>query len=119
MSERLASFDEDDVDSRGIPSPDLIALYERWGKGGWGQILTGNIMIDRYNLEGPNNAIIPLEAPFHGPRFEAFQQLASKAKAHGSLIVAQVSHAGRQVPDSIQKNPISASPVQLIAPHSK
>ncbi|KAI3326374.1 NADH oxidase, partial [Xylariaceae sp. AK1471] len=117
MSERLASFDKDDIESRGIPSPELIAAYERWGKGGWGQILTGNVMIDPSHLEAAGNAIIPIGAPFHGPRFEAFKQLASKAKANGSLIVAQVSHPGRQVPETIQNNPISASPVQLITPN--
>ncbi|KAI8630061.1 NADH oxidase [Xylariaceae sp. FL1651] len=117
MSERLSSFDKDDLASRGIPSAELIALCERWGKGVWGQILTGNVMIDPGHLEAAGNAIIPVDAPFHGPRFEAFKELATKAKANGSLIVAQVSHPGRQVPETIQNHPISASAVQLIAPN--
>ncbi len=45
--------------------------------------------------------------------FEAFKEMAAVSKKHGALITAQVSHPGRQVPDDIQKNPISASDVHL------
>jgi 2,4-dienoyl-CoA reductase-like NADH-dependent reductase (Old Yellow Enzyme family) len=115
MSERLASFDETDIAARGIPGTELETLYRTWGEGGWGQILTGNVMIDPAHLEAANNMIIPADAPFEGPRFEAFKRLAAGAKAHGSLILAQVSHPGRQVSDDVQKHPISASAVQLVA----
>ncbi|KAH9907084.1 NADH oxidase [Xylariomycetidae sp. FL2044] len=114
LSEKLSSFDKDDVQSRGIPSPELVNVYRRWGEGGWGQILTGNIMIDPVNMEGPRCAVIPGDAPFEGPRFEAFRQIATAAKGKGSLIVAQVSHAGRQVTEALQPHPISASPIQLV-----
>ncbi|KAF1952085.1 FMN-linked oxidoreductase [Byssothecium circinans] len=42
-----------------------------------------------------------------------FKELASQARKHGSLIVGQVSHPGRQVSDKIQAHPISASDVHL------
>lgn len=113
MTERISSWDPKDVKARGIPSKNLINVYKRWGEGGYGQILTGNVMIDYDQLEAMGNPIIPRDAQFSGPRFEAFKELASQAKAHGSLIVAQVSHPGRQCEDRIQKNPISASDVQL------
>lgn len=116
MSERMASFDVNDVKSRGIPSEKLVTLYGRWGEGAWGQILTGNVMIHPEHLEAPGNMIIPSDAEFHGPRFDGFSALATAAKRHGSLIVAQVSHAGRQAPDSVQAHPISASAVQLVTP---
>ena len=114
MSERLASFDEKDIQSRGIPTKEAVKLYERWGEGGWGQILTGNVMIHPEQLEAPGNLIVPADAPFSGPRFDAFKALAEAGKRHGSLIVAQVSHPGRQVPASVQPNPISASAIQLL-----
>lgn len=57
--------------------------------------------------------IIPLEAPFEGERFEAFKELATQSKTHGSLIVGQVSHPGRQVTQEVNSDPISASDVQL------
>jgi 2,4-dienoyl-CoA reductase-like NADH-dependent reductase (Old Yellow Enzyme family) len=113
MTERLSSWDPKDFKARGIPSKNLINVYKRWGEGGFGQILTGNIMIEYDQLEAMGNPIIPPDAEFSGPRFEAFKELAAQAKAHGSLVVGQVSHPGRQVENRIQKNPISASDVQL------
>lgn len=70
-------------------------------------------MIEYDQLEAAGNPIIPREADFQGERFERFQELATASKAHGSLIVGQVSHPGRQVTESIQKDPMSASAVQL------
>ncbi len=113
MTERLSSWDPQEFSARGIPSADLINVFKRWGEGGLGTILTGNIMMEFDQLEAAGNPIIPrTEAP-KGERFEAFKKLAAEAKAHGSLIIGQVSHPGRQVGEHIQKNPVSASDVQL------
>ncbi|KAH7351332.1 hypothetical protein BKA65DRAFT_536314 [Rhexocercosporidium sp. MPI-PUGE-AT-0058] len=113
MTERISSWDPKDFKARGIPSKNLINVYKRWGEGGYGNILTGNIMIEYDQLEAMGNPIIPREAEFSGLRFEAFKELATASKAHGSLIVGQVSHPGRQVENRLQKNPISASDKQL------
>ena len=113
MTERLSSWDPKDFKARGIPSKNLINVYKRWGEGGFGQILTGNIMIEYDQLEAMGNPIIPRDAEFSGPRFEAFKELGAAAKAHGSLCVGQVGHPGRQVESRIQKGPISASDIQL------
>ncbi|KAI0911161.1 NADH oxidase [Ustulina deusta] len=113
-SEHLSSYDEVNLEARGIPPPELVQFYSTFARGGWGQILTGNIQISYTDLEGPGNAIIAPGAEFSGPRFEAFAAVAAAGKSHGSLIVGQVSHAGRQVPEALQPHPISASPVQLI-----
>lgn len=113
MTERLSSWDPKDHSARGIPSRELQNLYRRWGEGGLGHILTGNVMIAYDQLEAAGNPIIPPGAPFEGPRFEAFRTLAQLAKANGSLITAQVGHPGRQVEERIQSNPVSASDVQL------
>lgn len=113
MSERLASWSPQQLDLRGIPSPELINLYRRWGESKLGLILTGNIMIAYDHLEAPGNPVIDVNDQFSGPRFEAFQELARETRRHGSLLVGQVSHPGRQVPEVINPNPISASAVQL------
>jgi 2,4-dienoyl-CoA reductase-like NADH-dependent reductase (Old Yellow Enzyme family) len=113
MTERLSSWDPTNFKARGIPSKNLVNVYRRWGEGAIGLVLTGNIMIEYDQLEAAGNPIIPREAPFEGERFEAFKELATVSKKHGCLIVGQVSHPGRQVTDSIQKNPISASDVHL------
>ncbi|KAH7308516.1 hypothetical protein B0I35DRAFT_442110 [Stachybotrys elegans] len=113
MTERLSTWDPNVLENRGIPTEELINVYRRWGEGGFGNILTGNVMIEYDQLEAAGNPIIPRDAPFHGQRFEAFQKLAAVSREHGSLIVAQLSHPGRQVPQNIQPNPISPSDVQL------
>ena len=53
-----------------------------------------------------------LETP---ERLEAFRRLAEAAKSHGSLVYAQLSHGGRQVQESLNPHPVSASDVQLIS----
>lgn len=113
MTERLSSWDSKKLEVRGVPSKQLINVYRRWGEGEFGVILTGNIMFEYDHLEAAGNPIIPRGSAYEGERFENFKELATQAKKHGSLIVGQVSHPGRQVAEHIQKNPISASDVQL------
>ncbi|OAL34585.1 hypothetical protein AYO20_06215 [Fonsecaea nubica] len=113
MSEQISSWDPTNLLARGIPSREVIKVYQRWGEGGWGHILTGNIMVAYDQLESPGNLIIPPDAPLEGSRFEAWKELASQAKKQGSLISGQVSHPGRQTDIRLQANPISASDIQL------
>lgn len=113
MTERISSFTPADPSKSGIPSEELINLYRRWGETSIGVILSGNVMIDPLHVEAPGNAVVPRDAPFSGERFEAFTALAKDAESAGSLLIAQVSHPGRQVDQNIQPNPISASDVQL------
>ncbi|KAK3060039.1 hypothetical protein LTS18_009481, partial [Coniosporium uncinatum] len=108
MTERLSSWDPNNFQKRGIPSEQLINVYKRWGEGGLGLILTGNTMIDYDQLEAKGNPIVPQEAEAKDgdARFEAFKKQAEAAKAHGDLIVMQVSHPGRQVQDIINPKPL-------------
>ncbi|KAJ3544864.1 hypothetical protein NM208_g2817 [Fusarium decemcellulare] len=113
MTERLSTWDPVNLEARGVPTQELINVYRRWGEGDFGVVLTGNVMFEYDHLESAGNPIVPRDAPFSGERFEAFKELASATKQHGSLAVAQLGHPGRQVGEHIQKNPISASDVQL------
>ncbi|KAH8900481.1 FMN-linked oxidoreductase, partial [Thozetella sp. PMI_491] len=113
MSEGASTWDPEDVSARGIPTPEVVNLYRHWGAGGWGLILTGNIMIDGAQLEARGSLVIPADAPFSGPRFDGFTALATATKVHGALAIGQVSHAGRQ---SIGQNSLSASGIQTVAP---
>ena len=70
-------------------------------------------MLEYDQLEDAGNAVIPLTEEPTAERFEAFRKLATQCRAHGSLCIAQVSHPGRQAPERIQKDPVSASDVQL------
>ena len=51
MTERLSSWDPANKEKRGVPSDELIRVYQRWGEGALGLILTGNIMIDYSSIE--------------------------------------------------------------------
>lgn len=117
MSERLSSWSPTDPSARGVPSAALANAYRRWGAGGWGVVLTGNVMIALDQVECAGNPVIPRDAaPTAGDaRFEGFAAVARAVKesGDGSLIVAQVSHPGRQCESRIQKDPVSASDVQL------
>ena len=113
MTERISSWNPKNIEARGVPGKEMINVYKRWGEGGFGVILTGNILIDLINLEAAGNPVIPPDAPFEGERFEAFKEMATQSKAHGSLVMGQVNHPGRQVQDKMNPHPVSPSDIQL------
>ncbi|WKY00325.1 hypothetical protein Q1695_014854 [Nippostrongylus brasiliensis] len=114
LTEKISTWDATDFTKRGIPSEELINLYDRWGHGGFGMILTGNIIVDPTNLESAGNVILSKENDT--PRLrEMTSKLAAVMKQDGALAIAQLSHAGRQTPESVNPHPFSASDVQLTA----
>ncbi|SFG51132.1 hypothetical protein SAMN04488582_108161 [Mycobacterium sp. 455mf] len=40
------------------PDHRLIELYRRWGTGGYGLVITGNVMVDHDHLGEPGNVVI-------------------------------------------------------------
>lgn len=132
MTERLSSWDQHDISKRGVPSQGLIRVFEQWGKGGYGIILSGNTIvrevrgfmsksqltlppptqINPIDLEAPGNPIMhrSLDTPERGAAFEA---MAKGAKAQGALYITQLSHGGRQVANIVNEHPVSASDIKL------
>ncbi|MEQ9077678.1 MAG: NADH:flavin oxidoreductase/NADH oxidase family protein [Sandaracinaceae bacterium] len=101
MSERLGDADH-------APSEELIRLYERWGRGGAGLLITGNVMIDHAALgESGNVAVDDRRA------LPALTAWAQAAKADGSKVWMQINHPGRQSPRTLVARPVSASAVPL------
>lgn len=89
MSERLA-------DENGLPSEALLKLYETWGKGGSGLLITGNAMIDaRYKTE-PENIVVDDPASL-----DKFREWAEVAQRDGSQLWMQINHPGRQMPKAV------------------
>ncbi|KAK3376405.1 putative NADH oxidase [Lasiosphaeria ovina] len=115
MTERMASWSASDKSARGIPGDELVALYGAWGAGGFGTVITGNILIDHDHIEAAGNMIVPVDAALAaGPRFDGFQRLAAATREkNGALCIGQLNHPGRQCLASIQPDPVSASDVQL------
>ena len=95
-------------------SPDdrIVTLYRRWAQGGYGLLITGNIMVDRAHLGEPGNIVVEDD--------RALPQLTSWSKAAhdgGAAIFAQLNHPGRQSNLlNIGHRPVAPSAVPLALP---
>jgi 2,4-dienoyl-CoA reductase-like NADH-dependent reductase (Old Yellow Enzyme family) len=96
------------------PSDHLIALYKRWSEGKAGLLITGNIMVDRRALTGPNNVIIEDETHLH-----RLKDWAKAGKIGGNLLWAQISHPGRQVFANMDAQPVAPSAVGVNIPGAR
>jgi 2,4-dienoyl-CoA reductase-like NADH-dependent reductase (Old Yellow Enzyme family) len=98
----------------GDNSPDerLATLYRRWGQGGYGLLITGNIMVDRRHLGEPGNVVLEDD--------RALDQLTAWTKAAhdgGAAIFAQLNHPGRQTNlFEVGHTPVAPSAVPLTLP---
>lgn len=70
----------------------LVRLYERWGAGGAGLLITGNVMVHKEALTGPRGVVLDTDSPL-----EPFERWAAAGKAGGAAMFMQISHPGRQV----------------------
>jgi len=104
MSENLCGTD-------GAPTEGLIKLYERWGRGGAGMLLTGNVIVKPNGRTEPHNVVI--EDDRHLPMLKRW---ADAAQAHGTKLFMQISHAGRQTMRAITWEPVAPSAVAVKRP---
>ena len=102
MSEVLAD------PSTGEPTEALARVYERWGKGGAGMLLTGNVIVDMAGRTEPGNVVIVDERHLAGLR-----RWAEAGQANGAKMWMQINHAGRQTPKKLARVPVSPSDVGL------
>jgi 2,4-dienoyl-CoA reductase-like NADH-dependent reductase (Old Yellow Enzyme family) len=109
MTEALA-------DEWGRPTDRLCRLYDRWSAGGAGLLITGNIQIDRRYVERPGNVCI--DGIQDEVQLELLKAFAKSGQSHGSLIFAQLGHAGRQSNGMINMNPVSPGSVRLDLPQA-
>ncbi|MEU8800462.1 NADH:flavin oxidoreductase/NADH oxidase family protein [Spirillospora sp. NPDC048819] len=75
----------------GAPGTRLANLYRRWGDGGYGLLITGNVMIDRRHMSEPGQVIV--EDDRH---LVALTRWAGSYHEHGGPIWVQLNHPGRQ-----------------------
>lgn len=107
MSEALA-------DSGHAPDSRLEMLYRRWGRGGYGLFITGNVMVDRTQLGEPGNVVIEDDRDL-----DALTRWAKAAHDGGVPILVQLNHPGRQSnPFAIGHIPVAPSAVPLSLPGS-
>ncbi len=102
-----AAMTEQMADPRtNAPNERHLRLYERWGQGGAGILLTGNVMVDRVCMENARNIAVEDERDLG-----LLTEIAARAQAHGSQLWMQISHAGRQSPKKVTKQPVIPSDV--------
>lgn len=99
MSERLA-------DAGGVPGERLWRLYQRWGAGGAGLLLTGNVMVDRRAIAEPGNVVV--EDDRHLDALRAWT-----ASTGDTPTWVQINHPGRQVPRTLSARPVAPSAVPM------
>ncbi len=89
-------------------------LYRRWGAGGIGMMLTGNVQVDHRYLERPGNVVI--EGEQSPEQLDALKRWSAAAKENGAAIWMQISHAGRQTMKHVATEPVGPSAVQVEMP---
>jgi 2,4-dienoyl-CoA reductase-like NADH-dependent reductase (Old Yellow Enzyme family) len=106
-----AAMTEGLADPLGLPTKELETLYRRWGEGGVGLQISGNVQIDRQHLERPGNVII--DRDLSAEECDRFKAWTTAAKSSGSHIWMQISHAGRQTQRVVNPHPKAPSAVRL------
>lgn len=91
-----------------------VTLYRRWAEGGAGMLLTGNVMVDRRYLERPGN--VAIDGPQTDEQLDQLKRWAGAVREAGADIWVQLSHAGRQTPKIVCKQPVAPSAVTLDLP---
>ncbi|MEL6857767.1 MAG: NADH:flavin oxidoreductase/NADH oxidase family protein [Pseudomonadota bacterium] len=107
MTERLANPKNEVTDRH-------LRLYKAWGDGGIGLQITGNVLVDRRNLEAPGNVVID-GAPSN-EHAVMLSKWAEACNAGGGKTVMQLSHAGRQTQKMVNPQPDAPSAIAVDLP---
>lgn len=107
MTERLANPKNEVTDRH-------VRLYKAWGDGGIGLQITGNVLVDRRNLEAPGNVVID-GAPSN-EHAVMLSKWAEACKTGGGKVVMQLSHAGRQTQKMVNPEPDAPSAIAVDLP---
>jgi 2,4-dienoyl-CoA reductase-like NADH-dependent reductase (Old Yellow Enzyme family) len=110
-----AAMEEGMAGSAQLPDERLISLYRRWGAGGAGLLITGNVMVHAEALTGPGGVVLDEHAPL-----DPFTRWAAAAKSGGTAVWMQINHPGRQVQSAMPGVAWAPSAVALeLGRHSK
>lgn len=90
------------------PGERLFALYDAWGKGGVGMILTGNVMVAPTSLTGPGGVVLE-----KGTDLAPFKRWAEIGKAGGAQMWMQINHTGRQMYKNLGEEAVAPSATAL------
>jgi len=107
MTERIAK-------GNNLAHQSHVNLYERWADGNIGILLTGNVQVDRRNLEGPANVVI--DQNNYKEQYDALKAWSAVGTKNNTQLWMQISHAGRQTPGEINSSPLAPSNIGLKIP---
>ncbi|MAF56896.1 NADH:flavin oxidoreductase [Ponticaulis sp.] len=102
-----AALSEFMADSDGVPSEHMISLYRRWGEGGAGLVITGNVMVDPRYIEAPGN--VALNGKLSKLARSRLLAIAEAGKSSGSAVFMQLSHAGALALKQTCERPVAPS----------
>ena len=110
-----AAMEENLAGRAQLPDQRLLSLYRRWGAGGAGLLITGNVMVHAEALTGPGGVVLDNHAPI-----EPFTEWAKAGKADGAAMWMQINHPGRQVQAQMPGVVWAPSPVGVeLGKHTK
>ena len=92
----------------------LVTLYRRWARGGAGLLLTGNVQVDRRYLERPGNVVVDGKQSLE--QMARLERWAQSVEGTDAVLWMQISHAGRQSPKSVAREPVAPSAVPIAMP---
>lgn len=101
-------------DARNQATAGHVRLYRRWAEGGAGMLLTGNVQVDRRYLERPGN--VAIDGVQSNEAIAALREYAKAGTANDTHLWMQISHAGRQTPALVNKEPVGPSDKALDMP---
>ena len=91
-----------------------VNLYDRWAEGNIGILLTGNVQVDRRNLEGPANVVI--DKNNYKEQYDDLKAWSAAGTKNNTQLWMQISHAARQTPGEINSSPLAPSNIGLKIP---
>jgi len=101
------------------PDEKYNRVYGKWADGGWGLILTGNVMVSQTYNSSPADLVVPSpSAPDYAAVQAAWKTWAATCQRAGTPTIVQLCHPGRQSPigtgnRSIFSKAVAPSPVKL------
>ncbi|MFW6773055.1 NADH:flavin oxidoreductase/NADH oxidase family protein [Nocardioides sp. CPCC 205120] len=98
--------------SAGAPTSRLGRLYDAWAGGGWGLVVTGNVMVDLRQRGEPGNVVVEDER-----HLDALSRWADGFAGSGTPLWMQVNHPGRQANALVGRSrPVAPSAVAAAVP---
>ncbi|KAL3473252.1 FMN binding oxidoreductase [Aspergillus californicus] len=91
-----AAMAEDMADADGLPTQLHDGIYAKWGEGGWGMVLTGNVQVDMKYLGQARDTSVNLVKKTQ--LVEKWKSWATASKTGKTPVVMQINHPGRQSP---------------------